>query len=196
MTRRFAVTWDYRCPFARNAHEALIAGLREGKDWDVRFVPFSLDQVHVEEGETPAWERDLDDGGVTGVRPLLWGIAVRDSFSERFLDFHGAVFHARFDEGQKIVQEDVLRAVAEKVGLDPDAVAAEVASGRPLKTLETEHTEAVDQHAVFGVPTIIEGDQAVFVRLMERGNVGDLEQALDLVGSVRLNEFKRTKIPR
>jgi hypothetical protein len=196
VTRRFAVTWDYRCPFARNAHEALIAGLRQGKDWDVRFLPFSLDQAHVEEGERPAWERDLDDSSVTGVRPLLWGIAVRDAFSEQFLDFHGAVFHARFDEGEKIANEDVLRAVAEKVGLDPDAVAAEVASGGPLKTLESEHTEAVDQHAVFGVPTIIEGDEAVFVRLMERGRVDDFEQALALVGSTRLNEFKRTKIPR
>jgi hypothetical protein len=75
-------------------------------------------------------------------------------------------------------------------------VAAEVASGRPLKTLEAEHTEAVDQYATFGVPTVIEGDEAVFVRLMERGDVGDFEQALGLVGSTRLNEFKRTKIPR
>jgi DSBA-like thioredoxin domain len=196
VTRRFAVTWDYRCPFARNVHEALIAGLRQGKDWDVRFQPFSLDQVHVDEGEPPAWERDLDDSSVTGVRALLWGIAVRDAFSEHFLDFHGAVFHARFDESEKIASEDVLRAVAEKVGLDPDAVAAEVASGRPLKTLEAEHTDAVDRYAAFGVPTIIEGDEAVFVRLMERGNVDDLEQALGLVGDTRLNEFKRTKIPR
>jgi hypothetical protein len=31
---------------------------------------------------------------------------------------------------------------------------------------------------------------------MERGNADDLAQALDLVGSTRLNEFKRTKIPR
>jgi hypothetical protein len=46
------------------------------------------------------------------------------------------------------------------------------------------------------VPTIIEGDEAVFVRIMERGNVGDFAQALDLVGSTRLNEFKRTTIPR
>jgi hypothetical protein len=196
MTRRFAVTWDYRCPFARNVHEALIKGLREGRDWDVRFMAFSLDQVHVEEGQTPVWERDLDDSTVTGVRPLLWGIAVRDAFPEHFLDFHGAVYRARFDEGQKIPKEEVLRAVAEKVGLDPDAVATEVASGRPLKTLEAEHTEAVDQYAVFGVPTVIEGDEAVFVRLMERGDVGDFDQALDLVGSARLNEFKRTKIPR
>ena len=196
MARQFAVTWDYRCPFARNAHEALVAGLKAGRDWDVRFMPFSLDQVHVEEGETPVWERGLDETGVGGVRALLWGIAVRDTFADAFLDFHVAAFRARHDEGQKIAEEAVLRGVAASVGLDPDAVAEEVASGRPAKALEAEHTEAVDAYAVFGVPTVIEGDEAVFVRMMERGNVDDFAQALDLLPSTRLNEFKRTKIPR
>jgi len=42
MTLSFAVTWDYRCPFARNAHEHLLTALESGADWDVRFVPFSL----------------------------------------------------------------------------------------------------------------------------------------------------------
>ncbi len=144
MARQFAVTWDYRCPFARNAHEALVAGLKEGRDWDVRFMPFSLDQIHVEEGETPVWERGLDEAGVGGVRALLWGIAVRDAFADKFLDFHVAVFRARHDEGKKIAEEAVLRGVAAGVGLDPDAVAEEVASGRPVKALEAEHTEAVD----------------------------------------------------
>ncbi len=161
MARQFAVTWDYRCPFARNAHEALINGLKEGRDWDVRFWAFSLDQVHVEEGATPVWERGLDEQGMGGVRALLWGIAVRDAFPDHFLDFHIATFRARHDEGKK-----------------------------------AEHTEAVDRWAVFGVPTVVEGDEAVFVRIMERGNVADWAQALDLVGSTRINEFKRTKIPR
>ena len=197
MARQFALTWDYRCPFARNAHEALVKGLKEGREWDVRFWPFSLDQVHVAEGETPVWERSLDEPeGVSGMRALLWGIAVRDAFPERFLDFHLAVFTARHDEGKKIAEDAVLREAASSVGLDPDAVAAEVSSGRPLKSLEAEHTEAVDRYAVFGVPTIIDGDEAVFVRIMERGNVDDFAQALDLVASTRLNEFKRTKIPR
>jgi hypothetical protein len=197
VARQFAVTWDYRCPFARNAHEALVNGLKEGRDWDVRFLPFSLDQVHVEEGEPPVWERSLDEPqGVSGLRALLWGIAVRDAFPDQFLEFHFAVFRARHDEGKKIAEESVLREVAGSVGLDADAVAGEVASGRPLKALEAEHTEAVDRYAVFGVPTIIDGDEAVFVRLMERGNVDDFAHALDLVGSTRLNEFKRTKIPR
>ena len=197
MARQFAVTWDYRCPFARNAHEALVNGLRAGRDWDVRFWPFSLDQVHVEEGETPVWERSLDEPqGMGGVRALLWGIAVRDTFPDKFLDFHIAAFRARHDDGKKIAEEAVLRDVAAGVGLDPDAVAEEVASGRPLKALEAEHTEASERYAVFGVPTVVEGDEAVFVRIMERGNVDDLAQALDLVGSTRLNELKRTKIPR
>lgn len=195
MTRRFALTWDYLCPFARNAHEAVVAGIRDGKDWDVRFSAFSLDQAHLGEDETPVWERPLDDAG-RGVRALLWGLAVRDSFPDHFLDFHLGVYYARFDEGHKIPKEEVLRAVASQVGLDPDAVAAEVASGAPAKTLEAEHTEAVERYSAFGVPTILDGDEAVFVRLMERGNVADLEQALGLVGDTRLNEFKRTRIPR
>jgi hypothetical protein len=192
---QFALTWDYLCPFARNAHEALVAGLRDGKDWSVRFWAFSLDQVHLEEGETPVWERPVEEAG-RGVRALLWGIAVRDVFCEQFLDFHMGVYRARFDEGQQITDEATLRAVAEKVGLDAEAVAAEVASGRPAKILESEHTEAVERYAVFGVPTILDGDEAVFVRLMERGNTADLEQAVELVGDTRLNEFKRTRIPR
>jgi len=40
MSLTFAVTWDYRCPFARNAHEHVLTALDAGADWDVRFVPF------------------------------------------------------------------------------------------------------------------------------------------------------------
>ena len=195
MTRRFGLTWDYLCPFARNAQEAVVAGIRDGKDWDVRFWAFSLDQAHLEEGDTPVWERPLDDAG-RGVRALLWGIAVRDTFPDHFLDFHISLYRTRFDDGQQFNEEAVLRGVATKAGLDADAVAAEVASGGPAKTLEAEHSEAVERYAAFGVPTIVDGEEAVFVRLMERGNVDDLEQSLGLVGDTRLNEFKRTKIPR
>jgi hypothetical protein len=59
-----------------------------------------------------------------------------------------------------------------------------------------EHTQAVERWHVFGVPTFIEGDQAVFVRIMERGRDDDVEQVLSLLDSTRLNEFKRTVIPR
>ena len=47
MPRSIAVTFDYRCPFAYNGNAATIAAVRAGVDLDVRYLPFSLDQVHV-----------------------------------------------------------------------------------------------------------------------------------------------------
>ncbi|MFA5786237.1 MAG: DsbA family protein [Actinomycetota bacterium] len=196
MTRPFAITYDYLCPFARNAVESVVEGLREGKDWQVRFLPFSLAQVHVAEGETPVWERPVGDPASSGVLALAWGIAVREAFPECTLDFHMGAFAARHDEGRDINDEAVLREVAASVDLEPDAVVERVATGEPMAILGREHVEAVTSWEVFGVPTFIEGEEAVFARLMERGNVGDVEQVLGLIGETRLNEFKRTRIPR
>jgi predicted DsbA family dithiol-disulfide isomerase len=197
VARQIAVTFDYRCPFARNAHEAIIAAVQGGELRDVewRFLPFSLDQAHATEGEPPVWERPPGSWG-TGTLSLLYGITVRDSFPERFLDAHRELFAARFDHGRKLGHEDVVRDVVASVGLDPDEVATEVWSGRPLKTLATEHQQAVDDWKVFGVPTFVEHDDAVFVRFMERGRVDDLERMLGLLEWSRLNEFKRTEVLR
>ena len=195
MARSFAVTFDYRCPFARNGHDSVVAGLRAGRDWDVTFLPFSLDQVHVEEGDPAVWERDPAERG-TGVTALEWGIAVRDAFPDGFLDFHIATFDARHETGAKIAKPEVLAEIATSVGLDPKAIAAEVATGRALDVLAQSHTEAVKRHAVFGVPTFIVGDQAVFVRVMDRSNPDDIDRILDLLEWTDLNEFKHTSVPR
>jgi hypothetical protein len=173
----------------------VIAAVRGGADLDIRYLAFSLDQVHVEEGEPPVWERKPGEWG-SGVLALLYGIACRDKFPESFADAHLALFAARHDHGHKLGHEDVLRDAVASVGLDPGLVAEEAWSGRPLKALADEHTEAVEKWAVFGVPTYIEGDQAAFVRCMERGRVEDLEKVLDLLSWSSLNEFKRPSIPR
>jgi hypothetical protein len=195
MTHSFAVSFDYRCPFARNAQEAVVTGLREGRAWDVRFLAFSLDQVHISEDEPPVWEREPDARG-TGVLALEWGIAVRDAFPDHFRAAHVALFAARHDHGGKLAEEPVLREAIASIELDPDAVAAEVASGRPLRTLAAEHSEAVSSWAMFGVPTFVVGDRAAFVRLMERDKPEDIERVLELFEFERLNELKYTRIPR
>ena len=56
-TPPFGVTFDYRCPFARNVHEHLVTAMEGGADWNVEFLPFSLTQSHIEEGEEPVWDR-------------------------------------------------------------------------------------------------------------------------------------------
>src|ERR1700712_428093 len=95
----FAVTWDYRCPFARNAHEHLVAALQAGADWDVRFVPFSLGQVHVNEGDTPIWDRPAD---ASGLFALQAGVVVRDRAPAEFLGVHHDLFAIRHDHGKHL----------------------------------------------------------------------------------------------
>jgi 2-hydroxychromene-2-carboxylate isomerase len=173
----------------------VIAAVRGGSEIDARYTAFSLDQIHVPEGEPAMWDRDPSEWG-TGVLALLYGIAARDHFPDQFLDAHLELFAARHVHGGKLDEEEVLREAVARAGLDPDAVAAVAHAPETLKTLAVEHTEMVDDYAVFGVPTFIEGDQAVFVRFMDRGNPDDVIRMLDLLGWTSLNEFKRTSIPR
>jgi hypothetical protein len=81
MTTSFALTWDYRCPFARNAHEHVLSGLAAGADWDVTFLAFSLGQAHVEEGQPSVWDKPEQDGGILALQA---GVIVRDHFPEQF----------------------------------------------------------------------------------------------------------------
>ena len=199
-TRSFAVTWDYRCPFARNVHEHLIEGLRAGAPWDVTFVPFSLGQVHVEDGERPIWDHWEDD---TGLLALQAGTVVRDKFPDQFFDVHEALFALRHDHGGQLREESQVRQVLEAQGVDADVVLAEIATGGPIETVQHAHEAAARGQAVWGVPTFIVGDRAVFVRLMDRPR-GDgahatrsIDKVLDLLdGFPELNEFKHTSVPR
>ncbi|MGH8987841.1 MAG: DsbA family protein [Acidimicrobiales bacterium] len=198
--RAFSVTWDYLCPFARNAHEHLVTALDGGAPWDVTFTSFSLMQAHVEENGTPVWELEEK---VRGLLALEAGVAVRDKFPDQFRAAHLALFAARHDHGREISDPAVVREALESVGVPAEAVFAEIDSGWPLDAVRTEHEKSVSEHEVFGVPTFVAGDDAVFVRFMTRP-AGDaararatIERAVDLLRDhPELNELKHTKIPR
>ena len=196
----FAVTYDYRCPFARNVHEHLIAGLRAGAPWEVRFWPFSLLEIHVSPDEPGAWDAP---GRRRDLLALEVGIEVRDRHPEAFLDVHEGLFAARHDRGLDLRDEDVLADVLERSGLPAGEVIAATRGGTARATLRREHEAAVSEHRVFGVPTIVYEGRAVFVRLMTRPE-GDADAARAtverLVSLVRdhaeINELKHTSIPR
>jgi len=196
----FSVTYDYRCPFARNAHEHLVAALEAGAGWDVTFLPFSLSQVHVKEGDTPVWG---DPTRAPDLLALEASLVVRDRFPAQFLAAHQALFGARHDDAGDLRDEAVVRGVLKQVGVDADAVFAALADGDAAKELQREHEASAVDHHVFGVPTFIVGDRAVFVRLMTRPK-GDAQLATDTIehvvslidGHPELNEFKYTAITR
>jgi len=202
VTRSFAVSWDYRCPFARNAHEHILTGLAAGADWDVRFVSFSLGQVHVPEGETSVWDDPSKDTGLIALQSGVW---VRDHDPERFPAVHRGLFAARHDEGLKIKDPEVVQGVLDTNGVDVDEVFAAIEEGSALKTIRAEHEGFVDTNNMWGVPTFVSRDAAVFVRVMDRAPIGSdpqgsirtVERILDLLESwPELNEFKHTSIKR
>jgi len=87
--------------------------------------------------------------------------------------------------------------------VDPAAVAKEVDAGWPRAEFRKAHTEAAEAKAVFGVPTFIVGDSAVFVRVMDRPGADaavarrTVERVLETItGWPELNEFKHTSIAR
>jgi predicted DsbA family dithiol-disulfide isomerase len=196
----FAVTYDYRCPFARNAHEHLALALKHGAPYDVEFWPFSLVQVHLEEGAPSVWD---DPAQAPGRLAQEVSVVVRDRFPERFLDVHVALFAARHDEAQDLQERGVVAAILERHGLDPEVVFTAVDDGWPREACRKAHEQAVSEHQVFGVPTFVTDQRAVFVRLMHRP-AGDaalarrtIDQLLELiVDHPELNEFKATTIPR
>jgi hypothetical protein len=200
MSVEFGLTWDYRCPFARNMAEHVITALEHGADWRVTWVPFSLTQVHVAEGELDAWD---DPTKASTLHAMEAGIVVRDRVPDRFLAVHRGLFAARHDHGLDLRVPEVIDGVLRDQGVDPSAVAKEIEAGWPRAEFRKAHTEAVDAKRVFGVPTFLVGDAAVFVRVMDRpGDDGDharrtVERVLDAIaGWPQLNEFKHTSIPR
>jgi hypothetical protein len=196
----FGVTFDYRCPFARNVHEHLVEAMRGGADWQVEFLPFSLSQSHVEEGEEPVWDRPEKAADLTAIEA---GLVVQERFPDRFLDVHVALFGARHDEGRDLRDEAVVRDVLERNGVGADEVFDAIGEGWPREAFRKAHEAAVENHRVFGVPTFISGNESAFVRIMTRpeGNATvarfTIEHVLELlVLHPEVNEFKHTSISR
>lgn len=198
MTRTFGLTYDYRCPFARLVHDHVVEGLRSGADWNVTFLPFCLGQAHVEEGDPDIWETPELDSGLLA---LQVSISIRDQQPGAFIDFHQAMFNHRHVGGGNLRERSVLTKIITDAGADPEAVFADVESGRPLAVIRDEHTRFVRSHSVWGTPTFIVDDKAVFVRLLDHAH-GDqsvgaitINRILDGIDWPILNEFKHTSIP-
>ncbi len=198
VTRSFALTYDYRCPYARIAHDHVVTALEAGADWQVDFVPFSLSQAHLEVGETPVWEAPAQD---SGIEALQASVAIRDHHPERFLQAHRALFDFRHTQGGNLRDRDAIDTVLKPIGIDPTEIWQIVDEGLPLAIIEKEHTGYAASHEVWGVPTFIRGNAAVFVRLLAPAS-GDTELARSTVERIidqmdwsLLNEFKHTSVP-
>ena len=193
----FDLSYDYRCPFAKNIHLHVVTALRAGADFEVNFVPWSLNQGHREAGAPDVWDdpaRDADN------LALAASISVRDLQSERFLDAHEALFLARHERGVRLTTITEIAEVLAPLGVDMTALADDLASRRPHGVLGAAHKEFANYEA-FGVPTFVVDGDATFVRYMtppsDPGHSVDLiTRLITMMHEPELNEFKHTQLPR
>ena len=174
--------------------------MRAGADFQISFEPYTLSQGHVPEGNPACWDDPAYDADLLS---LEVGLTVRDHFPDQFLDTHLALFTARHEHGNSLRTEALIRPVLEVHGVDADAVFAEVKTGKARAEIAETWTKRTHEQQVFGVPTFFVGDNAVFIRYMDRAtsdgqaSIAVITELLDLIANRRaINEFKHTTIAR
>ena len=194
----FDLSFDYRCPFAKNIHLHVVTALRAGADLDVTFVPWSLSQGSRAEGAPDVWNDPAYDANLLS---LAVAVSVRDHQPERFLAAHEALFRARHSRAVRLETIPEIEAVLAPLGVDMEKVALDVTSRRPHDVIAANHKE-FDRFEAFGVPTFVVNDQATFVRFMKEPS-DDAQASVALIDSLLslminqndLNEFKHTQLP-
>ena len=194
---RFGLTYDYLCPFARNANEHVVTGLRTGAPWDVTFIPFSLTQAKAAESGEIRWDPSQvlrRSGGLA----LSVAEVVRARDPERFLDVHLELFALRHDRGEDLRDPSRVAEALGRAGVEPGLVDA-AADG--VDKLRRGHEDMVARE-VWGVPTFVGSRRAVFVRLLDRAGddptlsvsrVSDIVRLLE--SEPMLHEFKQVDLP-
>lgn len=194
----FSLSYDYRCPFAKNIHLHVVAALRAGADFDVTFVPWTMSQGYREAGAPDVWLDPTKDGDLLA---LAASTSVRDQQPNYFLDVHEALFVGRHVRGLRLATWDDVEAALSGIDVDLAAMRADVASRRPHEVIG-EAFRTFETYDAFGVPTFVLNNDAVFVRYMNPPQ-GDAAASVELISSITrligdraaLNEFKHTKVP-
>jgi len=194
----FELSFDYRCPFAKNIHLHVITALKAGADFDVEFVPWTLSQGHREEGDLDVWDDPRREGDLVA---LAAGVSVRDRQPDLFLETHEALFRARHERFIRLSTIEEVAVVLEPVGVDLSMVYADLASRRPHRVIK-ENYERFATVEAFGVPTFVVGTDATFVRYMDPPSA-NADESIRLIESLislmthqpQLNEFKHTRLP-
>ena len=131
----------------------------------IQWKTFSLDQQNSEKGpDFMMWEHP--DYSSRGIPALVAAKAAENQGEPLFLRFHLATFEARHDEGKDIADRKVLRGIVECAGLDPVRFEQDIAREETWHAVGEDHMESKRKYGVFGVPTLVFGqEQVVFVKL-------------------------------
>jgi hypothetical protein len=195
---RFDLSYDYRCPFAKNMHLHVITALRAGGQFDVTFVPWTMSQGYKADGAPDVWDDPARDPELLS---LAVSTSIRDLQPQHFLDAHEALFRARHERALRLVTEGEIKEALAGTGVNLGDVFDDVASRRPHQVIGESFRE-FERYEAFGVPTFVVDGDATFVRYMTvpsddgAASVALVDSLVTLMSSESaLNEFKHTKVP-
>jgi hypothetical protein len=194
----FDLSFDYRCPFAKNIHLHVISALEAGAQFSVNFVPWTMSQGYKGDNAPDVWDDPAHDSDLLS---LAVSVSVRDEQPDLFLRAHEALFRARHERAIRLVTMDEIEGVLSPLGVDMERVKSDVASRRPHAVIG-ESFKTFEKVDAFGVPTFVVGGDATFVRYM-KPPTGDAQASIKLIESLvtliatqpELNEFKHTRLP-
>jgi protein-disulfide isomerase-like protein with CxxC motif len=193
----FGLTYDYRCPFAKNIHLHVVSALAAGADFEVEFIPWTMSQGYREPGAPDVWDDPTVDDALLS---LAVSVSVRDEQPEYFLAVHEALFRARHEQAIRLVTLEEIQGVVAPLGVDMPKVSADLASRRPHRVIGESFRE-MERYEAFGVPTFVVGADATFVRYMKpptsdkEASITVIQSLVDLMATQpELNEFKHTRV--
>ena len=173
---------------------------KSGGELELNWRSFSLEQVNSKEGpDWKIWEQP-EDYHFRGFLALRAGEAARRQGKEAFERFHLALLRARHEDRRDIADRDVLVDVATSVGLDAARFREDLADRSLVEKIVQDHTEAVEQHGVFGTPTFVFPNGAsAFLKILRTPDE-DAPRLLELLSEVMgswgyIGEIKRPQPP-
>jgi hypothetical protein len=126
-----------------------------GDELQIDWQPFLLTQINSKEGpEWKAWEH-TDDAPNLSLVDMRGGEAARRQGTQLFEAFQLALLKARHEDRKDLANREVVLDAARSAGLDMARFLEDLEDKSIIKDIGDSHTEAVEKHGAFGVPTFI-----------------------------------------
>ena len=155
-TRVVDFHFDVLCPWAYQTSK-WIRDVRAQNGLEINWRFFSLEEINRFEGKKHPWERPWSYGWSL----MRIGAVLRRASMEQLDAWYERSGRALHEEGLRVHEPDVARALLGEIGLDPATVDAALDDPTTHDEVRAEHDRVVAAGG-FGVPTLFFGDQALF----------------------------------
>lgn len=163
---KITVWFDFVCPYAWTAQRWLFDLQKElGDDLEIDWRYFSIEQVNKAPEAPNVWEHP-NDGSSSTIRAFQAVHAAGKQGEDKYLAYMAALYNHRHLNKRNLGTQKLLEETATSIGLDMEQFRIDLQSEEVYEILRRDHTEAAENYGIFGVPTIMFGnEQSAYLRI-------------------------------